>query len=60
MLSPQYFYVPRAADWDNQQYLIRGGVSKNFGNLTLAAKAELNVNKMARKLDPRQKSKTIN
>lgn len=57
VLSPQYFYVPRAADWDNQQYLIRGGVSKNFGNLTLAAKAELNVNKMARKLDPRPEIK---
>ena len=57
VLSPQYFYVPRAADWDNQQYLIRGGVSKNFGNLTLAAKAELNVNNMARKLDPRPEIK---
>lgn len=57
VLSPQYFYVPRAADWDNQRYLIRGGVSKNFGKMTLAAKAELNVNKMARKLDPRPEIK---
>jgi hypothetical protein len=57
VLAPQYFYSPRSADWDNQQYLIRGGVSKNFGNLTLAAKAELNANKMARKLDPRPEIK---
>ena len=57
VLSPQYFYVPRAADWNNQQYLIRGGVSKSFGKLTLAAKAELDVNKMARKLDPRPEIK---
>ncbi len=57
VLSPHYFYVPRAADWNNQNYLIQGGVSKDFGPLTLAVKAELNANKMARKLDPRPEIK---
>ena len=53
VLHPMYLFVPRASDWDNQQYDINAGVIKSFGNFNLAAKASLYANKLARQVDPR-------
>jgi len=53
VLHPHYFYVPRASDWNNQQYDINAGAIKSFGNFNLAAKASLYANKLARQVDPR-------
>lgn len=58
VLNPTYFFVPRAADWDNQQYDISAGIIKNFGNFNIAAKADLNAEKFARKADPRPEIST--
>ena len=52
-LKPHYYFVPRKADWNNQQYDINAGVVKSFGNFNLAAKANLYANKLSRELDPR-------
>ncbi|MBS7332783.1 MAG: hypothetical protein KIG88_04220 [Weeksellaceae bacterium] len=53
VLHPQYYFVPRASDWSNQQYDINAGIIKNFGGFNLAAKAGLYANKLARQVDPR-------
>lgn len=53
VLHPMYYFVPRAADWNNQQYSINAGIIKSFGDLNLAAKASLDANKLARQVDPR-------
>lgn len=53
VLNPHYYFVPRAASWDNQQYHIKAGLIKNFNQLNVALMGELNSNKLARKLDPR-------
>ncbi|RLZ09093.1 DUF6850 family outer membrane beta-barrel protein [Faecalibacter macacae] len=53
VLHPQYYFVPRSSNWNNQQYDINAGVIKSFGNFNLAAKAGLYANKLAREVDPR-------
>lgn len=52
--SPHYFVVPRAGDWTNQKYYLKGGVSKSFFNhLILTAKFDFTAEKYSRKIDPR-------
>ncbi len=53
VLDPHYYFVPRASDWNNQQYHILAGAVKSFGNFDFALKASLDANKLARQTDPR-------
>ncbi|KUJ61204.1 hypothetical protein AR687_13505 [Flavobacteriaceae bacterium CRH] len=54
VIMPHYFFVPRKADWTNQQYSINGGFSKNITNrISIAAKVSYDAEKYSRNLDPR-------
>lgn len=54
VIAPHYFFVPRKADWTNQQYKIKGGFSKEITNkISIAATLSYNAEKYSRNLDPR-------
>lgn len=54
VIAPHYFFVPRKADWTNQQYRIKGGFSKEITNrISIAATLRYNAEKYSRNLDPR-------
>ncbi|QDW19267.1 DUF6850 family outer membrane beta-barrel protein [Flavobacterium sp. KBS0721] len=54
VILPHYFYVPRKANWTNQEYKISGGLSKDITNhISIAAKLNYNTGKYSRNLDPR-------
>ncbi|KFF04746.1 DUF6850 family outer membrane beta-barrel protein [Flavobacterium reichenbachii] len=54
VILPHYFYVPRKANWTNQEYKVSGGISKNITNkISIAAKLNYNTGKYSRNLDPR-------
>lgn len=54
VIMPHYFFVPRKADWTNQQYQLNAGFSKNITNrISLALKVSYDAEKYTRNLDPR-------
>ncbi|MFC0778337.1 DUF6850 family outer membrane beta-barrel protein [Flavobacterium sp. HJSW_4] len=54
VIAPHYFFVPRKANWTNQEYKISGGISKDITKkIAIAAKLNYNASKYSRNLDPR-------
>lgn len=54
VILPHYFFVPRKANWTNQEYKISGGLSKNItSKFSLASKLNYEASKYSRNLDPR-------
>lgn len=54
VITPHYFFVPRKANWTNQQYRLNAGFSKNITNsVSIAAKVSYDAEKYSRNLDPR-------
>lgn len=54
VITPHYFFVPRKANWTNQQYQISGGISKDItSKLSFASKLNYETAKYSRNLDPR-------
>jgi hypothetical protein len=54
IIAPHYFFVPRKANWTNQQYRLNGGFSKKITNaISVAAKINYDTEKYSRNLDPR-------
>ena len=54
VIMPHYFFVPRKANWTNQQYVVNGGLSKQLTRkISFASKLSYEVAKYSRNLDPR-------
>lgn len=54
ILNPNYYYVPKAGNWDNQKYALLGGVSYQFNSgISLGAVINYKNAKLFRKVDPR-------
>lgn len=54
VIAPHYFLVPRKGNWNNQQYRLNGGFSKEITNrISVSAKMNYNAEKYARNIDPR-------
>jgi hypothetical protein len=54
ILSPNYYYAPKAGNWDNQRYALMGGVNYQFNNgIALGTVIHYKNEKLYRKLDPR-------
>lgn len=54
VIDPHYFLVPRKGNWNNQQYRLNGGFSKEITNkISVSAKINYNAEKYSRNIDPR-------
>ncbi len=53
VLKPNYLLVPKAANWETQNYELLGGASFKAGEFLFGAQAHYNAQSSYRKLDPR-------
>ena len=53
VLNPNYLFVPKASDWETQNYDLFGGASFKVKDLRLGADAYYNAQSSYRKSDPR-------
>lgn len=54
VIDPHYFLVPRKGNWNNQQYRLNGGFSKEItSKISASAKISYNAEKYTRNIDPR-------